>query len=52
MSLYKKLIDEAIPHTPLEAELCKQIDKINSRLDSQHNVIQALSSILSKQVKS
>jgi uncharacterized coiled-coil protein SlyX len=50
MSLLKKMLDDAIPHTPLEAEFARQIDKLNSRLDTQENVIKALSSIVSKQV--
>jgi uncharacterized coiled-coil protein SlyX len=45
------MIEEAVVHTPLEAELARQIDKLNSRLDTQQNVIQALSSIMTKQVK-
>jgi hypothetical protein len=26
------LIDEAIPHTPLEAEMAKQIDRLNEQV--------------------
>jgi dimeric dUTPase (all-alpha-NTP-PPase superfamily) len=33
IGLYQKIIDEAIPHTPLEAEMAKQIDKLNDKIE-------------------
>jgi uncharacterized coiled-coil protein SlyX len=51
MSLLKKMLDDAIPHTPLEAEFARQIDKLNSRLDTQQNIIESLSGIITKQVR-
>jgi hypothetical protein len=45
------MIEEAVNHTPLEAELARQIDKLNDRLDTQQNMIQALSSVITMQVR-
>lgn len=51
MSLYKKIVDEAIDCTPMEKELARQMDKLQTQIDTQQNIIQTLSGYITKQVR-
>jgi hypothetical protein len=46
IGLYQKIIDEAVNHTPLEAEFAKQLDKLNDKLIVQEAMIKTLVNVL------